>query len=140
MLQPLHADQDIYAAKRLSSRLEIHISFSSIISNMYRYTVNIQYSILVYQTHYLRPKSSLRARLASSDWVTHLPLVMLGLRSSPKKDSGFSPGEAVYGSNLSLPGEFLEHSEIPPENFLHKVELALQGFSGPPQHHVTPQP
>ena len=36
---------------------------------------------------------------------------MLGLRSSPKEDSGFSPAEAVYGSNLSLPGEFLEHSE-----------------------------
>ena len=46
-------------------------------------------------------KSSLRARLASSDWVAHLPLVMLGLRSSPKEDSGFSPAEAVYGSNLS---------------------------------------
>ena len=85
-------------------------------------------------------KSSLRARLASSDWVAHLPLVMLGLRSSPKEDSGFSPAEAVYGSNLSLPGEFLKHSEIPPESFLRKIELAVQGFSGPPRHHVTPQP
>ena len=85
-------------------------------------------------------KSSLRARLAGLDRVTHLPLVMLGLRSSPKEDSGFSPAEAVYGSNLSLPGEFLEHSEIPQETFLRKVELAVQGFSGPPRHHVTPQP
>ena len=65
---------------------------------------------------------------------------MLGLRSSPKDDSGFSPAEAVYGSNLSLPGEFLKHSEIPPESFLRKVDLAVQGFSGPPRHHVTPQP
>ena len=85
-------------------------------------------------------KSSLRARLASSNWVAHLPLVMLGLCSSPKEDSGFSPAEAVYGSNLSLPGEFLEHSEIPPETFLRKVERAAQGFSGPPRHHMTPQP
>ena len=54
-------------------------------------------------------KSSLQARLASSDWVAHLPLVMLGLRSSPKDDSGLSPAGAVYGSTLSLPGEFLEH-------------------------------
>ena len=77
-------------------------------------------------------KSSLQARLASSDWVAHLPLVMLGLRSSPKEDSGFSPAEAVYGSNLSLPGEFLEHSKIPPESFLRKIELAVHGFSGPP--------
>ena len=70
-------------------------------------------------------KTSLWARLASSDWVTHLPLVMLGLQSSLKDDSSFSPAEAVYSSNLSLPGEFLEHSELPPESFLRKVE---QGF------------
>ena len=85
-------------------------------------------------------KFSLRARLASSDWVAHLPLVMLGLHSSPKDNSGFSPAEAVYGSNLSLPGEFLEHSEIPPESFLCKVKLAVQGFLGTPRHHVTPHP
>ena len=85
-------------------------------------------------------KSSLRARLASSDWVAHLPLVMLGLRSSPKDNSGFSPGEAAYDSNLSLPGEFLKHTELPPEGFLHKVEQAVLGFSGPPQHHMIPQP
>ena len=85
-------------------------------------------------------KSSLRARLAGSDWVNHLPLVMLGLRSWPKEDSGFSPAKAVYGSNLSLPGEFLEHSKISPETFLQKVERAVQGFSWPPRHHVTPQP
>ena len=43
---------------------------------------------------------------------------MLGLQSSPKDDSGFSAAEAVFGSPLSLPGEFLEHSEIPLEIFL----------------------
>ena len=55
---------------------------------------------------HLSLKSSLRARLASSNWVAHLLLVMLGLRSSPKEDSGFSPAEAVYCSTLSLPGGF----------------------------------
>ena len=57
---------------------------------------------------------------------------MLGLRSSPKDNFGSSPAEAVYGSNLSLPGEFLEHTELPPESFLRKVDQAIQGFSGPP--------
>ena len=66
-------------------------------------------------------KSSLHARLAGSDWVSHLSLVMLGLRTSSKDDSGFSPTEAVYCSTLSLPGEFLEHSELPPESFLRRV-------------------
>ena len=83
-------------------------------------------------------KGALRARLASSDWVSHLPLVMLGLRAAPKDDSGFSPAEAVYGSTLSLPGEFIEHTELPPEVFLRKIERAVSGLSGPPRHHVTP--
>ena len=46
-------------------------------------------------------KSALRARLAGSDWVSHPPLVMLGLWSAHKDDSGFYPAEAVYGSPLS---------------------------------------
>ena len=49
-------------------------------------------------------KSSLRARAADSDWVSHLPLVLLGLRSVPKEDTGFSVSEAVYGSPLTIPG------------------------------------
>ena len=56
MLQPPHTEQDIYAELRLASWLEIHISFSSIIYYMYRYTVNIDYSSLVYLTYYLRAK------------------------------------------------------------------------------------
>jgi len=47
-------------------------------------------------------KSSLRARAADSDWVLHLPLVLLGLRSVPKEDTGFSISEAVYGSALTI--------------------------------------
>ena len=78
--------------------------------------------------------------MANSDSVTYLPLVMLGLWSLPKDDSGFSPAEAVYGSNLPLPGEFLKYSELPQESCLRKVEQAVLGFSGPPQHHVIPQP
>ena len=59
---------------------------------------------------------------------------MLGLVSFPKDDSGFSPAEAVYGSTLSLSGE------LSPESFLRQVEQAVLGFSGPPWHHVVPQP
>ena len=66
---------------------------------------------------------------------------MLGLRTAPKDDSGFSPAEAVYGTHLSLPGKFINHSEFPPEVFLRKMERAISGFFGPPRHHVaSPQP
>ena len=65
-------------------------------------------------------KSSLRARLAGSDWAAHLPLVMLCLIASPKDDSCLSRAEAVYGSALSLPGEFLKHSKLPLERFFEE--------------------
>ena len=79
--------------------------------------------------------------MAGFDWVSHLPLVMLRLRTAPKDDSGFSPAQAVYGANLSLPDESIENSEFPSEVFLWKVERAFSGFSVPPCHNVIlPQP
>ena len=83
-------------------------------------------------------KSALRARMAGSNWFSPLPPMKLGLWTASKDDSGFSPAEAVYGTHLSLPGEFIKHSEFPPEGFLRKVECAISGFSGPPRHHVAP--
>ena len=50
-------------------------------------------------------KSALRSRLASSDWVLHLPLVMLGLRMVPKDDTGLSVSKVIYGSPLNVPQE-----------------------------------
>ena len=65
---------------------------------------------------------------------------MLGLQSSPKDDSGLSPAEAIYGYTLPLTGKFLEHSELPLESFLRRIEQAVLGFSRPPGHNVIPQP
>ena len=83
-------------------------------------------------------KSSLRARAADSDWVSHLPLVLLGLRSVLKEDTGFSVSEAVYP--LTIPGEFLDAPEIPSSQFISKVEKVIAGFSTPPPHHVQHSP
>ena len=83
-------------------------------------------------------KVALRARAAGSNWFQHLPLVLLGLRTVPKEDTGFCSAEAVYGSTLSVPGEFLSVPEFPPDSFLRKIQLASSGFSAPPPHHVTP--
>lgn len=51
-------------------------------------------------------KSSLTAQ-GHNDWMTTLPLVLLGIRTSLKIDIGNSSAELVYGSKLRLPGEFL---------------------------------
>lgn len=81
-------------------------------------------------------KASLRARLASSDWIFHLPWVLLGLRVAPKDGSGLSSAEMVYGSALTVPGEFLGSPEPPPEDFIRKLQLCFDGFQFTP----TPRP
>ena len=85
-------------------------------------------------------KSALRSGLAGSDWFLHLPLVLLGLRTVPKDDTGLSVSKAVYGSSLTVPGEFLGSPELPPASFLRKIENALTGFPVPLPHHVRNSP
>jgi transposase InsO family protein len=55
-----------------------------------------------------RMKDALRARAAHADWAAHLPWVMLSLRAAPREDDGRSPAEALYGSQLVVPGQFLD--------------------------------
>jgi transposase InsO family protein len=77
-------------------------------------------------------KNSLRARLCGPNWVDHLPWVLLGLRAAPKEDSGVSSAEMLYGSPLSLPGQFLASEEPPPERFLTPLQEMAAGFVPPP--------
>ena len=66
-------------------------------------------------------KSFLWARLAWQDWVQHLPFVFLGLKTTPKEDSGYAPAEALFGNQLSVPGEFLDAPDLPPLDFLKRL-------------------
>ncbi len=72
-----------------------------------------------------RLKESLRARLAGGDWPDHLPWVLLGLRAAPREDSGVSAAELVYGSPLSLPGQFLTAAEPPPSSFVCQLQSSI---------------
>ena len=49
-----------------------------------------------------------------------------------------SVAEAVYGTPLTLPGDFLDSAEFPPKVFLQRVEKALAGFSSA-THHICPE-
>ena len=51
-------------------------------------------------------KTALAASLTQNDWSTKLPLVLLGIRATLKKDIGCCVSELVYGTTLRLPGEF----------------------------------
>ena len=49
----------------------------------------------------------------SSNWMSALPMVLLGIRSTFKPDIKATATEMVYGSSLRLPGEMLVSSNTP---------------------------
>jgi hypothetical protein len=51
-------------------------------------------------------KDALRARAAAATWSEELPFVLLGLRAQPRENTGPSPAEAVFGTQIVLPNEF----------------------------------
>ena len=55
-------------------------------------------------------KNALRASLNNSDWVSKLPWVLLGLRTSLKEDLGNSPAEMIYRQALNLPGNVIDQA------------------------------
>jgi len=73
-----------------------------------------------------RLKDGLRSCLAGPKWIDHLPWVMLGLRCAPVEALGVSPASSVYGSELTLPGEFLDVPEPPSKQFLDKFQRQLE--------------
>ena len=83
-------------------------------------------------------KNSPHAHLAFSSWFEHLPWVLLGLRPSPREDSATSASEAVYGSDLTLPGQFLEVQESQTNQFYENLKNSMSGFQPVPSHHNTP--
>ena len=57
-------------------------------------------------------KSALMARLgANRDWLSHLRIVLLGIRSSFRGEFGCSINEAVLGQELALPGSIFDISD-----------------------------
>jgi hypothetical protein len=59
-----------------------------------------------------RIKNVLCACAAAATWSEELPFVLLGLRAQPREDTGLSPAEAVFGTQIVLPNEFLQNDEL----------------------------
>ena len=55
-------------------------------------------------------KASLKCSLSGPNWVDELPWVLLRLRTAPKEDLRSSSAELVYGSPLTVPGDFFPDS------------------------------
>ncbi len=88
-----------------------------------------------------RLKAALRARAAGADWFLHLPWVLLGFRTARGEESELSPSEAVFGSQLILPGQFLSTPESLSPSFLQDFQGLLAGRTPlQTRHHNTPAP
>ncbi len=85
-------------------------------------------------------KDALRARAAGHDWPSHLPWVLLGLRTAPKEDSNISSAELCLGAPLTLPGEFIAGPEPPPQEFVDSLRAAPPPPSTRPRSYAQVQP
>ena len=61
-------------------------------------------------------KAALMARDAGANWISHLPWVLLGIRTMPREGISISSAEMVYGDTLVLPGEFFPSNQPSPPN------------------------
>ena len=62
-------------------------------------------------------KSALQARFRTSSWADELPWILLGIRTAPKDELQSSSAELVYGSLLTVPGDFIRTPLDPSSDF-----------------------
>ena len=75
-------------------------------------------------------KERLMARDPCRHWMSHLPMVLLGVRSSIREDGDISPAHMVYGVPLRLPGQLLcspdeSARSPPPSSFAAELEKSM---------------
>ena len=72
-------------------------------------------------------KAALIARADRVDWVDHLPMVLLGMRTAWRVELDASPAELTFGTSLHLPGEFVEPSSrgYSDHDFLHNLKTQM---------------
>ena len=87
-------------------------------------------------------KSSIMARSSGTDWMDHLPLVMLGIRSAWRTELDCSPAELVYGMALKVPGFMLGDNsgrqELPSSEFVQDLFTRMRTLEPVEMaHHAT---
>lgn len=81
-------------------------------------------------------KTALMCRGKTSDWVSELPSVLLGLRASIRDDTEISAAEMVYGEALRLPGDFFEplrHENYDSSEFLQELRRKIANLASVPR-------
>ena len=87
-------------------------------------------------------KERLMSRDAGPHWMEHLPLILLGVRSTVREDSGCSPADLTLGTALRLPGEFVSptplnarETPVPVTDFVKNLQEVIQRNSPMPVLH-----
>jgi hypothetical protein len=83
-----------------------------------------------------RLKDALRTRCAAANWVNHLRWILLSPRSSQGRRR-LHPAQAVFGSPLILPGQFLDSPELPSRIFLEQFSKTLSAAEHTSTRHNT---
>lgn len=76
-------------------------------------------------------KSALKARLDTKCWVDELATAMLGLRTTIRSDTGVTAAQMLYGSNIRLPGDFYDTSNVKSyddNSFVNKIKDVIDGL------------
>jgi hypothetical protein len=78
------------------------------------------------------------ARATAATWSKELPFVLLELRAQLREDTGLSPAEAVFGSQIVLPNEFLQNDKLSVDTIVKKISKSLH-VSAPslPRHNSS---
>jgi hypothetical protein len=72
-----------------------------------------------------RLKDALHSRTAAATWADELPWVLLGLHAQPREDTGLFSSEAVFGTPIVLPNEFLSNDEMSVDSVLKNMSKTL---------------
>jgi hypothetical protein len=116
----LSSDRGVQFASAVWAALMQQLGVKHVMTTAY----HPQSNVAVKRLH-RRIKDALRARAAHSNWHQHLPWIMLGLRVAPRENSGISAAELVYGAPLQLPGQLLSAAELPPEDFIKRINSGV---------------
>lgn len=80
-------------------------------------------------------KAALKCQPTPNNWVSALPMILLGIHTALKEDLHCSTAELVYGTSLRLPGEFFDRSSSPEVDtaaYVSKLKQSMQNLQVPP--------
>lgn len=82
-----------------------------------------------------RLKTALKSH--GSNWFDHLPVVLMGLRSAPRDETGISAAEYTFGKKMRLPGEFIKpgNSVTDARDYVDKLRESFRKIGPAPFTH-----